>query len=160
MKSRLTKFLSLVFLAVMAIAFAACDDTDDNSSKITPLLEPNNSNLSFTAEGGVQTLTVKNATELNITQINNKVQNNNSQSETNVCSVQNGKIANPKNVTEGGWFTAKVVSVDGVDKQIVFTVSKNTDTKNSRDKFIHVTCGDKLYGLSLHLSQSNASDSE
>lgn len=144
--------------------------TDDNGLKIImnrknksnnvgnkemPQLSPNNTNISVEAKGGSKTLTVSNAKELNITQINNKTKGaNNTSTDTDVQSVSNGKIKDPKNV-DGGWFSAKV---DG--NKIVFTVTENTDTQNSRDKYIHVSCGGNIYGLSLHLVQDKAAESK
>lgn len=145
-----------MILAVCAVVLSACsDDDNNNNNKVMPQLSPNNTNISVDANGGTKTLTIGNAVDLNITQINNKSTDANKKTtDTNVQSVSNGKIADPKNVTEGGWFTAKV---DG--KNIVIAVSKNSDTQNARDKYIHVTCGGNIYGLSLHLMQSKAAES-
>ena len=108
----------------------------------------------MTATGGTKAITVKNAVELNITSINDKTGNKGTVS--NEYSIGNGKLKDSKNVTEAGWFTAEVVKVDGVYKKIVFTVIPNTSTEASRDKYIHVTCGGNLYGLSIHLMQEKA----
>lgn len=144
-------------LAVCAALFAAC--SKDDGTKEMPKLSPNNTDISVTAAGGEKTLTVSNAAELNITQINDKTISGSTTSETNVYSVSNGKLKDSKNVTEAGWFSAKVVQDNGVYRKIVFTVTANTSTESSRDKYIHVNCGSNLYGLSLHLTQSKASSS-
>ncbi len=148
------KYLSLLF-AVFAVVLASCSDEKEDKYTM-PNLSPNNTTISMEATGGQKVLTVTNAEELNITQINNKTVNNKKTSETNVLSITNGGISNSKLVTEGGWFTAEVVNVDGVYKQIVINVTQNTENK-SRDKYIHVTCGTNFYGLSLHLVQDAAS---
>lgn len=141
------KYLFL-FFAVCAVVLVACSD-DDDDKYIMPQLSPNNTNIIVTASGGEKTITVSNAVDLNITQINNKEKGANDKiSETNVLSIKNGKLKDSKNVTEGGWFTAKIV-----DKKIVIKVTENTDTENARDKYIHVSCGGSVYGLSLYLKQ-------
>ena len=150
------KYLFILF-ALCAVAFSACNDDDDND-KTMPVLSPNNTDVSFTASGGEKTLIVTNATELNITRINDKVTQNKKTTETNVYSIENGKLKDSKNVTEAGWFTAKVVQDNGVYRKIVFSVSKNTSTDSQRDKYVHVTCGGNLYGLSLHVMQEKAAD--
>lgn len=149
------KYLFLLF-AVCAAVFVSCSDDDDNDKYVMPQLSPNNTNISVEAGGGQKILTVSNAVELNITQINNKTVSSGKTSETDVMSIANGKLKDSKLVTEGGWFTAEVVKVNGVYNQIVINVTANTGTE-SRDKYIHVTCGGKLYGLSLHLSQDKPS---
>lgn len=141
-----------------AVAFSACNDDDDNN-KTMPELVPNNTDITFTASGGEKTLVVKNATELNITRINDKVTQNKKTTETNVYSIENGKLKDSKNVTEAGWFSAKVVQENGIYCKIVFTASKNTSTESQRDKYVHVTCGGNLYGLSLHVMQEKTTDS-
>ena len=106
------KYLFMLF-ALCAVAFTACSD-DDDDSKVLPVLDPNNTDVYINAEGGEASVTVKNAKELNIVQINDKTTDDKGKTkETNVKSVENGKLADTKNVTEGGWFTAKVVN-DGV----------------------------------------------
>ena len=141
------KYLFL-FFAMCAVALVACSD-DDDDKYIMPQLSPNNTNIIVTASGGEKTITVSNAVDLNITQINNKEKGANDKiSETNVLSIKNGKLKDSKNVTEGGWFTAKIV-----DKKIVIKVTENTDTENARDKYIHVSCGGSVYGLSFYLKQ-------
>lgn len=147
------KYLFLL-VALCSAVFMSCSDDDDKY--IMPQLSPNNTDISVSASGGEKTITVSNAVDLTITQINNKENGaNNKTSETNVMSIKNGKLKDSKNVTEGGWFTAKIV-----DKKIVVNVTANTDTQNARDKYIHVSCGGSVYGLSLHLKQEKASSSD
>lgn len=147
------KYLFLL-VALCSAVFMSCSDDDDKY--IMPQLSPNNTDISVSASGGEKTITVSNAVDLTITQINNKETGaNNKTSETNVMSIKNGKLKDSKNVTEGGWFTARIV-----DKKIVVNVTANTDTKNIRDKYIHVSCGGSVYGLSLHLKQEKASSSD
>lgn len=142
-----------MLLAACAVGFSSCSD-DEGGTKVMPQLDPNNTDITMTATGGTKAITVKNAVELNITSINDKTGNKGSVS--NEYSIENGKLKDSKNVTEAGWFTAEVVKVDGVYKKIVFSVIPNTSTEASRDKYIHVTCGGNLYGLSIHLMQEKA----
>lgn len=150
-----------MLFAACGLLFAACSN-DDDSNKTLPKISPNNTELSFDAAGGTKTVTVENASELNITQINDKETTSSSSSstskETNVMSVSNGKLKDSKNVTEGGWFTAKVEQVDGVYKKITFTASKNSGS--ARQKWIHVTCGGNLYAISFRIQQSKSSEAE
>ncbi len=148
------KYLSLLFAVCVAV-FVSCSDEQEDKYTM-PKLTPNNTTISMEATGGQKILTVTNAEEINITQINNKTVSNNKTSETNVMSITNGSLKDSKLVTEGGWFTAEVVKTDGVYKQIVINVNQNTENK-SRDKYIHITCGENFYGLSLHLVQEAAS---
>ncbi len=151
------KYLFML-LAFCAVAFSACSD-DDNNDKTMPKLNRNNTNISMGAAGGEYSIIVENATtDLNITQINEKTNSSTGKAtDTNVMSIANNKLSDPKNVTEGGWFTAKIVQDNGIYRKIVFTVTQNTSTDSNRDKYIHVDCGSKLYGLSLHLMQDKAS---
>lgn len=148
------KKILFILLAVCSVCLCACDDNDDyGSKKITPVLTPNNTDLTFSADGGQQTLTVSNARELNIVQINDKTTDSNgSAKETDVRRYDNGKLKDLKNVTEGGWFTARIVQDNGIYRTMVITVSKNTD-KNARTKYLHLTCGENMYGISMRIIQ-------
>ena len=144
-------------LAVCAALLAAC--SNDDGTREIPKFTPNNTDISVTAAGGEKTITVSNASELNITQINDKTTSGSTTTDTNVYSISNGKLKDSKNVTEAGWFTATVVQDNGAYRKIVFTVTANTSTESARDKYIHVDCGSNLYGLSLHLTQVKATAS-
>lgn len=145
------KYLFLL-LSICMVAFVACGD-DDDDKYVFPQISPNNTNITVAAAGGTKTITVSNAENLQITQINEKTTGaNNKTSEINVMSIKNGKLKDSRNVTEAGWFAAKV---DG--KTITITVTENSDTENSRDKYIHVDCGGNVYGISLHLVQEKKS---
>lgn len=142
-----------LLLSVCMITFMACGD-DDDDKYVMPQMNPNNTTITLGADGGTKTFTVSNAENLQITQINDKTTDaNNKTTETNVMSIKNGKLEDPKNVTEAGWFAAKVEG-----KTITFTVTANSDTGNSRDKYIHVDCGGNVYGISLHLIQEKKSN--
>ena len=57
------------------------------------MLDPNNTDVYINAEGGEASVTVKNAKELNIVQINDKTTDDKGKTkETNVKSVENGKL--------------------------------------------------------------------
>lgn len=149
------KYLFMLF-ALCAVAFTACSD-DDDDSKVLPVLDPNNTDVYINAEGGEASVTVKNAKELNIVQINDKTTDDKGKTkETNVKSVENGKLTDTKNVTEGGWFTAKVVNDGGGYRRIVFNAQPYRDFEKNRVKFIHVTCGDNMYGIAFRLIQRKA----
>lgn len=152
------KCLFMLF-ALCGLLFASCSSDDDNS-KTMPKMSPNNTELSFDAAGGTKTITVENAEELNITQINDKETTTTSSGsstskDTNVMSISNGKLKDSKNVTEGGWFTVKVEQVDGVYKKLTFTANQNTGS--ARQKWVHVTCGGNLYAISFRIQQSKSS---
>lgn len=148
------KYLFMLLAACTAMLTACSSDDDD---KIMPVFSPNNTTITVDAGGGTKTMVVSNAEELNITQINDKSTSGSKTTETNVKSVSNKGIADSKNVTEGGWFTAVVSQVDGKYRKITFTVQPNTSTESNRNKYIHVSCGGNVYGLSLYLVQEKAS---
>lgn len=148
----------IALFAICGTLFTAC--SDDDETKTMPKISPNNTEISFDAAGGSKTYTVENAKELNVTQINDKVTTSGSTKETNVKSVENGQIKDSKLVTEGGWITIAVEKSDGVYKKITFTASANTDTENSRQKYVHVTCGGNIYGISFRVQQSEATSSD
>lgn len=149
----------IAFFAACGTLFAACSN-DDDTEKTLPDISPNNVEISFGATGGTKTVTVNNAKELNVTQINDKVTTSSSTKEVNILSVDNGGIKNSKQVTEGGWITISVEQVDGVYKKLVFTASANTDTQNTRQKFVHVSCGGNIYGIAFRVEQSKGTSSD
>ena len=152
------KYLFML-LSLCVLAFVGCDESEDGmySGKETPVLKPNSSYLTFGEGGGSTTILVDNAIDLNIVKVNDKTSDKAGGKETNVKSVEDGSIKDSKNVTEGEWVVAKIVSVDGVYKQINITVSANTG--GARTKFLHLTCGGNLLGLSLVVNQSGNSSS-
>ena len=80
------KYLFMLF-ALCAVAFTACSD-DDDDSKVLPVLDPNNTDVYINAEGGEASVTVKNAKELNIVQINDKTTDDKGKTkETNVKRI-------------------------------------------------------------------------
>ncbi len=155
-KKEMKKYLIALF-AVCGALFASC--SNDDEEKTLPDISPNNVEISFGATGGTKTITVNNAKELNVTQINDKVTTSSSTKEVNVLSVDNGGIKNSKQVTEGGWITISVEQVDGVYKKLIFTASENTDTQNTRQKFVHVSCGGNIYGIAFRVEQSKGTSS-
>ena len=146
---RMKKCLFMLF-ALCAVAFTACDESEEGAykNKIVPKLSPNK-DIQVGANGGTQVLTVLNGTDVKITQINDKL--GASGKETNVKKISDGTIKDPRNVTEGGWFTATVEQEDGVYKKIVFEVTPNSG--DARTKYIHISCGENMLGAAFMIIQ-------
>lgn len=154
------KYLFMLF-ALCAMAFTACSDDDGGDERSVPQLSPNNTDLMFSAAGGSQEVSVSNAAELNVVKINQKSGSASTAStETNVyvyngTNPQQGKLKDPKYVTESGWLTVRVVAdASGRYSRLVFTASKYAATDTQRDWYVHVSCGDNMYGIVFHVVQT------
>ena len=151
----------LMLLAMVAVVFVACDDDDNYGIKKKDIvLTPNTTDFFFAAGGGEKYVDVSNVTDVNIVKVNGKTKGTDGKySETDVYSVEKGTLPDTKHVTQGGWFTATVTKIDGAFR-ITFVVSKNSDKTKSRDKYIHVDCGDEYYDLSLHVMKEKEAEEQ
>ena len=146
-----------LLLALCAAVFVACSD-DDGNGKITPILSPNNTDIYMEAVANEPVyVLVENAKDLNVVQINDKTTDDKGKTkETNVRRYDEGKLANQKYVTEGQWFTVKIEEDGGVYRRIEFKAIPYNDYEKDRVKYVHVSCGDNMYGISFRLVQRHA----
>lgn len=153
LKKRMKKYLFML-LSLCVFAFAACSESEDGdySGKVAPQLSPNK-DIHVGADGGAVTVTVANAVELNVTQINDKESTSTGSKEVNVKKTSDGSIKDSKNVVEGEWFSAKVEKTNGVYNKLVLSVEKNAGA--ARSKNIHISCGGNVLGASFMLDQAS-----
>lgn len=133
----------LVTLCMMA--FVSCDDSEEKTWNV-PKLNPNNTDFTFSADGGSRTVTVTNYDAWTIKNIHYE----------NASGKDIVETPDDPRSMSGGWFDAKVIENGGKYNTLQLTVYKNTGDK--RDKYVSMTCGDM--GVAIHVIQEAASSGE
>ena len=138
-KSILTKMM-VVAIACMVIA---CGN-DDEELKI-PKIEPNNTELVFTSDGGTKEISVTNYDSWIIKGMHDNVTDKNGNT-INTVTVQ---ATNTKKMSDG-WLKATVVSKNGKENYLSLEVQKNGSSLK-RDKYVSMSCGQ--LGVAVHVIQ-------